>query len=592
MRNAATSITKPTYRADALPSQSAIMTGFTVEFALWSLIGVGSFALRLWNLGGAPLTNIEAANALSSLALAHGESVSTHNPVFTALQSFIFSLFGATDFSARLPIAIIGILLCLAPALLRRQIGPKRALIFGGLLALSPTLIFASRQAEGALLGWALAFALWCCWQRGASRATLILAGLLLACGIDAVAPAIILLVAFGMDVLGTRSGKLPLPVTRTDLLLGAAAFLLASTGFLWRLSGLGDAFNGFAMWPLSLSAESLIGFPRLVVGSLVYEPFILLCAVCGVVLLFVQRRFSLREAGWLVWIVLSLVLLGINSSRDAVGLVPLVIGGAAYAAMTLVPLFESPETEEVYDYPRHAEGVVFALSVIMLVYAYMGLSMYGAQHTNSWLFTSLLGFMMVAGIGVIATLTYNAIVATRGIGLALGLCLLLYTISTGYALTQTHATNPGEAYIAEASDDGIRDLVRTIQTASTRAYGDPNSIPIQVLDTAPSSLRWALRDQNNVTYVSHAENAPALLTSINRRPDEGTYAYMGSAFRITASASLDNIRCASVAANDQLDCTPLARWLTQRTFDKRVITRWIFWMRSDIAQKANGQQY
>ena len=197
---------------------------------------------------------------------------------------------------------------------------------------------------------------------------------------------------------------------------------------------------------------------------------------------------------------------------------------------------------------------------------------------------------MMVAGIGVIATLTYNAIVATRGIGLALGLCLLLYTISTGYALTQTHATNPGEAYIAEVSDDGIRDLIRTIQTASTRAYGDPNSIPIQVLDTAPSSLRWALRGQNNVTYVSHAENAPAMLTSINRRPDEGTYAYMGSAFRITASASLDNIRCASISTNDQLDCTPLARWLTQRAFDERVITRWIFWMRSDIAQKANGQ--
>ena len=591
MRNAATLITKPTYRADALPSQSAIVTGFTVEFALWSLIGVGSFALRLWNLGGAPLTNIEAANALSSLVLAHGESVSTHNPVFTTLQALIFSLFGATDFSARLPIAIVGILLCLAPALLRRQIGPKRALIFGGLLALSPTLIFASRQAEGALLGWALALALWCCWQRRSIRAALVFAGLLLACGIDAIAPAIILLVAIGVDILATRSRKLSLPITRTDLLLGGATFLLASTGLLWRLSGLGDAFNGFAMWPLTLSATSLIGFPRLVIGSLVYEPLILLCAVGGVVSLLLWRRLSVREASWLVWIGLSLILLGINSSRDAVGLVPLVIGAAAYAGITLVPLLEAPGSDEAYDYPRHAEGVVFALSVIMLVYAYMGLSMYSAQHTSSWLFTSLLGLMMVAGIGVIATLTYNASVAMRGVGLALGTCLLLYTVSTGYALTQTHATNPGEAYIGEAGDDGIRDLVRTIQTASTRAYSDPNSIPIQVLDTAPPSLRWALRDQNGATYVSHAENAPVVLTSINRRPDEGTYAYVGSAFRIAASASLDNIRCASTT-NDQLDCTPLARWLTQRTFDERVITRWIFWMRSDIAQKTNGQQY
>ncbi len=591
MRNAATSITKPTYRTDAFAGQSAIVTGFTVEVALWSLIGVGSLVLRLWNLGGAPLTNVEATNALSSLALAHGESISTHNPFFTTLQALAFSLFGATDFSARLPIAIVGALLCLAPALLRRQMGPRHTLIFGGLLALSPTLIFASRQAEGALLGWALAFALWCCWQRGSIRAVLVFAGLLLACGIDAVAPAIMLLVAIGVDVLSARRKKSSLPITRTDLLLGGAAFLLASTGLLWRLSGLGDAFNGFAMWPLTLSATSLISFPRLVIGSLVYEPLILLCAVGGVVSLLLWRRFNVREAGWLEWMVSSLILLGINSSRDAVGLVPFVIGSAAYAGTILVPLLETPESDEVYDYPHHAEGVVFALSVIMLVYAYMGLSMYGAQHTSSWLFTSLLGLMMVAGIGVIATLTYNATVAMRGVGLALGTCLLLYTVSTGYALTQTHATNPGEAYIAEAGDDGIRDLVRTIQTASTRAYGDPNSIPIQVLDTAPPSLRWALKDQNGVTYVSHAENAPTVLTSINRRPDEGAYAYLGSAFRVTASASLDNIQCASTT-NEQLDCTPLARWLTQRIFGEKVITRWIFWMRSDIAQKANGQQY
>jgi 4-amino-4-deoxy-L-arabinose transferase-like glycosyltransferase len=563
--------------------------GFSVEVGLWSLIGLLALFTRLWNLGAAPLTNAEAAHALSSLALTHGESISTHNPLFTAIQTLVFTLFGASDFSARLPVALTGMLLCLAPILLRHQIGRQRALLFGGLLALSPTLLFASRLSAGALLSWALAFTAWCFWQRGSHRAALVTAGILLACGIDALSPLIILLASVGLEALIVKPGKLP--ISRTDVLWAALAFVLACTAVFWRLAGLGDAFNGFAMWPLSFNAVSIVSFARLTIGSVIYEPLILLCAVCGIVILLVQQHLNTREAGWLVWIILSLLMLGLDNSRNAVGLVPFILGGAAYASITLTKLFSPRSTDDQFTYPRSAEGVVLGLSLVMLFYAYMSLSMYGTQRSSSWLFTALLGIMMVAGIGVIATLTYGTTVALRGIGSAIGLCLLLYTVSTGYGLTQTRATDPGEAYISDASDDGLRELVRTIQTASIRAYGDPHSLPIQVLDTAPANMRWALKDQQSISYVSHAANAPAILTSINRRPDESTYGYMGSAFRISASASLDNIRCVSEAASDQLDCTPLARWLTQRSFEERSVTRWIFWMRSDIAEKANGLQ-
>jgi 4-amino-4-deoxy-L-arabinose transferase-like glycosyltransferase len=589
MRNAATTLSSSKRSTDATLGQSAIVTGFTAALGLWALIGIGSLAIRLWNLGNAPLTNIEATAALSSLAITHGESVSTNNPLFTILQAIIFSIFGASDFSARLPIAIAGALLCLTPALLRPQIGRQRALVFSGLLALSPTLVFASRQSEGALLAWILAFAIWCFWQRASYRAALITAGVLLACGLDAVSPVIVIAISIVIDTFRANKKRKSLPITRTDLILGVATFLFATTGFLWHLSGLGDAFNGFAMWPATLAATSQISFARLVIGSVVYEPLILLCGVCGVTILLLRHRFTMRETIWLVWLIMGLILLGLNNSRDAVGLTPVVIAAAAYAGITFGPLFESPPSDGYISHLRRATVIVFTLSVVMLVYAYMGLSMYGAQRTTSWLFTSLVGLVMVAGIGVIASLTYSADVAMRGAGLAMGLCLLLYTISTGYALTQTRATDPGEAYISEAADTGLRDLVRTIQTASTRAYGDPNSIPIQALDTAPPALRWALKDQREVTYVANAENGPTLLTSINRRPDGSTYAYSGSAFRIVTSASLSNIRCEASETTDQLDCTPLARWLTQRTFDERVVTRWIFWMRSDIAEKANG---
>ena len=589
MHSATTSISNPVLRGNNDDGQSAIVRGFSVEIGLWSLIGLLALFARLWNLGIAPLTNAEATHALSSLALVHGESISTQNPLFTAIQTLVFTLFGASDFSARLPLALTGALLCLMPILLRQQIGRQRAIFFGALLALSPTLLFASRQSEGALLGWALAFIAWCFWQRGSHRAACVTAGVLLACGIDALSPLIVLLASLGLETFIVKLGKLP--ISRTDVLWAALAFVLASTAVFWRFSGLGDAFNGFAMWPLSFSANSIVSFARLAIGSLVYEPIILLCAVCGIVLLLVQQHLNTREATWLVWIVLSLLVMGLDNSRDAVALVPLILGSAAYASITLTELFASRSTEDQFTYPRSAEGVVLGLSLVMLFYAYMSLSMYGTQRSSSWLFTALLGIMMVAGIGVIATLTYGTTVALRGIGSAIGLCLLLYTVSTGYGLTQTRASDPGEAYISEASDDGLRELLKTIHTASIRAYGDPHSLPIQVLDTAPANLRWALRDEQSISYVAHAVNAPTILTSINRRPDESTYGYMGSAFRISTGASLDNIRCVSEAANEQLDCTPLARWLTQRSFEDRSVTRWIFWMRSDIAEKANGLQ-
>jgi hypothetical protein len=188
-----------------------------------------------------------------------------------------------------------------------------------------------------------------------------------------------------------------------------------------------------------------------------------------------------------------------------------------------------------------------------------------------------------------VATLTYGSQVAERGIGVGILGCLLVYTLATGYQLTQVRAMNPAEAYIGEASVDNLRLLVRTIETTSTRAYGDPNSLPLQVVDNAPPALHWALRNQRKVSYVSRLTDTPAALTPINERP-QGTDVYVGNAFRVTSSASLGALRCQpGVAATEQLDCTAVARWFTQRSIDETSVTRWILWLRNDTAQKASG---
>jgi hypothetical protein len=580
---------------DIAPAQPVPFTlaSINIEMTLWIALGLGALALRAWYLDAAPLNNVEAANALNGLALAGGANGTILNPFFSSAQSIIMSVFGASDFSARLPAALAGVVLTMTPLLLRERLGRERTLAFGFLLAISPTLLFASRQAQGAIWGWALGFMAWCCLQRGANRAAFICAGLLLACGQDAVSPLILLIALVAYQYVTAGSSRTRLTIGRAEVLSGVAAFLIASTFAFWRLSGMGEAFNGIASWMNLIPYQAPLGPLRLIAGAIVYDPFILLSAACGVALLILRGRFSNQEASWCIWLVLGAVMLVLNPARDATSVTPVIIGAAALASTALTALLNAPAIDplgEGLEYPRYAEGIVCGLAVIMMVYAYLGLDMYGAQQQTTWLMTVILGFLMVAGIGVVATLTFNQLVALRGIGLAACLCLLLYTISSGYQLTQTRAEAPAEAYIAEADVSGIRNLVQTVEQISSRAYGDPHTIPLQVLNVAPPALRWALRDQRGITYVARIANTPAALTPIDRKPDDQS-SYVGSAFRVTASAALSSVHCSSVNSDGQLDCTPLARWLTQRTVDERSITRWILWLRGDTALKSDGKK-
>ena len=575
----------------SLEHQDAVTPFFlTYEGVLWILISFVTLLIRVWYLDMAPLTNNEAANAINSLAIIHGDGVIALNPLFSSLQSLIMSLFGASDYSARLPSAIAGTLLCLAPLLMREQLGRWRALLFTMFLALSPTLWFASRQGEGALLAWLIAFSAWLSWRRGSIRMTAICIGLLMACGQDAVGPLIVsgLCIAFSVfTVSANRPIKRPERVTWRAVVLGAVAFGIASTGLLWRPSGLGDAFNGLALWLQHIFTPGPLGFMRMLAGIIIYEPLILLSGGIGMGLLLIKRRLNADDVVWLIWITAGLLLLALNQSRNASDLTPVVIGSAALAALTVAELIQSLTTEMTN--PWRAEVIIACLTSIMLIYGYLGLSMYAAQRQNAWLISILLAALMIAGIGVVATLTHGTPVAIRGIGIGILACLLVYTLSTGYQLTQVRAMNPAEAYVGEASVDNLRLLINTIETTSTRAYGDPDSLPLQVVDSAPPALRWALRNQRKVSYVSRLGDTPAALTPINERPP-GTDVYIGNAFRISSSASLATLRCQPIAtATEQLDCTSVARWLTLRVVDETMVTRWIFWLRSDIAQKASG---
>jgi len=572
----------------------------TRETCLWALIALAVVALRVWALGATPLTNTESRIALDSLSLARGTALTSPDPFFSGIQSMLMSIFGATNFTARLVTALAGVWICLLPLLARAQLGRGRALVFSLLLTLSPTLWFASRQAEGNMLAWALAGTAVLTFMRNRGRAaTAICAGLLLACGQDAISPLLVIAVSGLIVVLNnkSRAARATLTPSFADVFSAIIAFVLASTIFLWRPSGLGDAFNGIATWFSTLVTPGNLGLLRVVSGLIAYEPLLMLSAIISITLLVFQQKFTQIDAIWVVWVAAGLLLLLVDQSREVADMLPLMIGCAGLAThlwveALLVPL---PSPLLPLSPSRVIGAVVCAVTIVMLIYAYLGLSLYAEQQQPASLLSILLAGIMIVGAGIVCTLLVDSgtRIALRSIALAYGICMVIYTFGAGFQLTQVRSTNPAESYVAEATDAGIDHLVQTIETTSLRANGDPNVMPLQVLDAAPPALRWALRNQLGVTYVSRLTDGAAALTPTNVKP-ESTGVYVGSAFRITSGATLAELRCQPAApapGSNQLNCLPLVRWYTKRTVDEKLVTKWILWLSSDTANRASGVQ-
>ncbi len=123
-----------------------------------------ALGLRLYQLGAAPLSEIEAGWALQALGLARGQAVILGSqPAYILITSQLFSILGDTNFLARFIPALAGSLLIWLPFYLRSwledsSVIKRAALVMAFGLAIDPGLVSLSRQA-GSLMP-ALAFTL------------------------------------------------------------------------------------------------------------------------------------------------------------------------------------------------------------------------------------------------------------------------------------------------------------------------------------------------------------------------------------------------------------------------------------------------
>ncbi len=552
------------------------MNRATREHTLWFGLVVVAALLRLIRLD-VPLDNHEALGALEALAHLDGRPAVLVVPLHGALQASLFGLFGASDVVARLPSALAGVIVVALPWLWRDALGRWGAWCMGVALAISPTLWFASRLADGALPAWTLALATWALARREASskRAAALSAGLvgaLLACGQAAPFPLLGLMMALALD--GRLLALLRQPGFGPTVVL---AFVVASTLGLWRWQGLGDAFTGYLAWLAGWSAPPQLSAMRLVGGVLLAEPLILTTALAGCRMLRDQRA-------WLAWIAVGALTVLLYPARSATCAVPLVVGLAACAAYVGEQLVATAVQEQ-----KVVASESLALSGVGFGFAALSGLLFAGSGRAEWLFAVPIAAALALLAVLVGALQEQIGAAWRGVLGAALVWLGAYTVGVGARMAWWEANNPAEPYRSEAvvapSLAALRD---TLDALSEQALGDRRALRVQLPEVAPPALRWQLRERILTEPTTPTTWQRALLLATGNGPPPG--AWVGHAFDVHMSQPLGGLGCDPLSSG-LLHCWPLARWVALRQADGEVQrVRWTLWVSPELLARAAGR--
>lgn len=145
--------TSETYPTPAMPSlldrPLLAAANLNWEKSLYLLFILIALVSRLYGLGDRVVSHDESLHTQYSYQYYNGEgyqhSPLMHGPTLFHATAVAYWLFGVSDFSSRLPVALLGVLLVSSPYLLRRWLGPKGALFTSFLLLISPYVTYYSR---------------------------------------------------------------------------------------------------------------------------------------------------------------------------------------------------------------------------------------------------------------------------------------------------------------------------------------------------------------------------------------------------------------------------------------------------------------
>ncbi len=128
------------------------LPAITNEVAIFTLIILVAFATRFYNLGARVMSHDESLHTYFSWLFYKGHGYQhnpmMHGPLQFHLIALSYFLFGASDFTARIPAALFGIATIAMAWYWRRYLGKTGGLIAGILMVISPMMLFYCRYVR------------------------------------------------------------------------------------------------------------------------------------------------------------------------------------------------------------------------------------------------------------------------------------------------------------------------------------------------------------------------------------------------------------------------------------------------------------
>jgi uncharacterized protein (TIGR03663 family) len=535
----------------------------TMEHAAYVVIGLLAAGLRFFQLGLRPLSEAEAGQALAAFRFTEGAVQSAPAGTIPALFTGNvagFALLEAGDATARWLPALVGLILVLLPYGLRHRLGRGGALMASLLLTISPSMVYCSRNLDGAILvaacGLALAVGL-ISYVDTRQSGYLYLAVASLGLGLTAGPGTLTLLLIFlafalllylGEQLSGGETGWSALQVAwgavrgEEGLLakMGAVlavAFGLVATTFVLHPAGVGHAADLIGAWAWGFLPEQggqPFIYPLLLL--LRYESLILISSVVEIGCWIVKRRTAQQRelqfgsalshtALLIFWAVVGLAIVLVAGHRPAGNVLMVIVPLALLAGQGVERAWHWIGRRVAWG----EVGIVVALGLGIGVFFYLwivtysqtsqgatvgaaGITLYASQ---AYLILASVAIALWIGLGVVAWLLRGPGLALGGGWLALLIALGLLGFKAMWGVNLVHASDPHELMIMQTTAPDVRLLVERLESLSLDKAGDAHSLSFTVDAATGPVVAWYLREFKGQMVVDGFLTSPQTAAAV-----------------------------------------------------------------------------